>query len=89
MSGASGKVPAAIHLTPEAYDGGLIAKIQTGDILRLDSENGILEVLNETAVQQRPLPTKDNQQHFLFGRELFSNLRAAVSQSEDGASFIV
>jgi phosphogluconate dehydratase len=89
MSGASGKVPAAIHLTPEAYDGGLIAKIQTGDLLRLDSENGILEVLNEAAVQQRPIEVKDNKQHFLFGRELFANLRSSVSQSEDGASFIV
>jgi phosphogluconate dehydratase len=89
MSGASGKVPAAIHLTPEAYDGGLIAKIQTGDLLRLDSENGILEVLNEAAVQQRTFEKKDNKQHFLFGRELFANLRSSVSQSEDGASFIV
>jgi phosphogluconate dehydratase len=89
MSGASGKVPAAIHLTPEAYDGGLIAKIKTGDFLRLDSENGILEVLDEATVQQRPIAEKDNKQHFLFGRELFANLRSAVSQSEDGASFIV
>ena len=89
MSGASGKVPAAIHLTPEAYDGGLIAKIQTGDLLRLDSENGMLEVLNEKEVMARSLNIKANNQHFLFGRELFSNLRASVSQSEEGASFIL
>jgi phosphogluconate dehydratase len=89
MSGASGKVPAAIHLTPEAHDGGLISKIQTGDIIRLDSENGTLEVLNESDVTARPTISKANNQHFAFGRELFANLRASVSQSETGASFIV
>jgi phosphogluconate dehydratase len=88
MSGASGKVPAAIHLTPEAHDGGLIGKIQTGDIIRLDSENGIIEVLDATKVIGREALQKDNNQ-FRFGRELFANLRASVSQSEDGASFIV
>ena len=88
MSGASGKVPAAIHLTPEAYDGGLISKIQTGDLLRLDSENGVLEVLNAATVIARPIVQKDNSQ-FRFGRELFAKLRTGVSQSEEGASFIV
>ncbi|MEY4287388.1 MAG: hypothetical protein RL511_1477 [Bacteroidota bacterium] len=88
MSGASGKVPAAIHLTPEAHDGGLIGKIQTGDIIRLDSENGIIEVLDGTKVIDRQTIQKDNHQ-FRFGRELFAKLRDGVSQSEDGASFIV
>ena len=88
MSGASGKVPAAIHLTPEAYDGGLISKIQTGDLLRLDSENGVLEVLDEASVLARATVQKDNTQ-FRFGRELFAKLRAGVSMSEEGASFIV
>lgn len=88
MSGASGKVPAAIHLTPEAYDGGLISKIQTGDLLRLDSENGVLEVLDEASVMARATVQKDNTQ-FRFGRELFAKLRAGVSMSEEGASFIV
>lgn len=88
MSGASGKVPAAIHLTPEAYDGGLISKIQTGDLLRLDSENGVLEVLDEASVLARSAVQKDNTQ-FRFGRELFAKLRAGVSMSEEGASFIV
>ena len=45
MSGASGKVPAAIHVTPEAADGGAIARIRDGDIIRLDADNGRLEVL--------------------------------------------
>ena len=88
MSGASGKVPAAIHLTPEAYDGGLISKIQTGDLIRLDSENGVIEVLNDAAVVQRTAIQKDNSK-FHFGRELFAKLRSGVSMSEEGASFIV
>ncbi|MFM6964971.1 MAG: phosphogluconate dehydratase [Sphingomonadales bacterium] len=88
MSGASGKVPAAIHLTPEAHDGGLISKIQTGDLIRLDSENGVIEVLNEASILARPQVQKDNNQ-FKFGRELFARLRSGVSQSEEGASFIV
>jgi phosphogluconate dehydratase len=88
MSGASGKVPAAIHLTPEAHDGGLISKIQTGDLIRLDSENGVIEVLNEASIIARPQIQKDNNQ-FNFGRELFARLRSGVSQSEEGASFIV
>jgi phosphogluconate dehydratase len=88
MSGASGKVPAAIHLTPEAYDGGLISKIQTGDLLRLDSENGLLEVLDVENVMARAEVQKDHTQ-FGFGRELFAKLRAGVSMSEEGASFIV
>ena len=88
MSGASGKVPAAIHLTPEAHDGGLISKIQTGDLIRLDSEKGVIEVLNEASIITRPQIQKDNNQ-FKFGRELFEKLRSGVSQSEEGASFIV
>jgi phosphogluconate dehydratase len=88
MSGASGKVPAAIHLTPEAFDGGLISKIQTGDLLRLDSENGIIEVINEASIRSRSAVQRDHTQ-FKFGRELFSKLRAGVSMSEEGASFIV
>jgi phosphogluconate dehydratase len=88
MSGASGKVPAAIHLTPEAFDGGLISKIQTGDLLRLDSENGIIEVINEASVRSRSAVQRDHTR-FKFGRELFSKLRAGVSMSEEGASFIV
>lgn len=88
MSGASGKVPAAIHLTPEAHDGGLISKIQTGDLIRLDSEKGVIEVLNEASIITRPQIQKDNNQ-FKFGRELFAKLRSGVSQSEEGASFIV
>ena len=61
MSGASGKVPAAIHVTPEAVDGGPIAKIRDGDIIRLDAEAGTLEVLGDerrnSRCAARPKPT--------------------------------
>ena len=52
MSGASGKVPAAIHVAPEAADGGPIARIRDGDILRLDADKGTLEVLSEGALDR-------------------------------------
>ena len=86
MSGASGKVPAAIHMVPEARDGGLIGKIQTGDVIRFDAEHGTLDCVTE-GVESRSLRTKDN--HALgMGRELFINMRNTVSSSEEGASFL-
>jgi phosphogluconate dehydratase len=86
MSGASGKVPAAIHMVPEARDGGLIGKIQTGDVIRFDAEHGTLNCVTE-GVESRSLRTKDN--HALgMGRELFINMRNTVSSSEEGASFL-
>jgi phosphogluconate dehydratase len=88
MSGASGKVPAAIHLTPEAMDGGLISKIQTGDMILLDSENGLIEVLDFYNISSRAAVEKTNVE-LGFGRELFRKLQSGVSQSEEGASFIV
>lgn len=88
MSGASGKVPAAIHLTPEAKDGGIIAKIRTGDLVRLNAKTGELSCLNFPVVEQRECSTKSNTDTFGFGRELFSNMRKLVSSSEDGASFL-
>jgi phosphogluconate dehydratase len=87
MSGASGKVPAAIHLVPEARDNGVIGKIQTGDMLRLDAVNGTLECLDE-AVLNRPQRHKDNSAVFGMGRELFFTIRKNVTSSEEGASFI-
>lgn len=87
MSGASGKVPAAIHLVPEAKDNGVIGKIQTGDLVRLDAINGRLECLDET-VLNRPQRHKDNSTVFGMGRELFFNIRNNVTSSEEGASFI-
>ncbi|MFN5418566.1 MAG: phosphogluconate dehydratase [Flavobacteriia bacterium] len=88
MSGASGKVPAAIHLTPEAKDGGIISKIRTGDVLRLDAFSGELNCLDFETVNARTCSVKDNSETFGFGRELFANIRNLVSSSEDGASFL-
>ena len=87
MSGASGKVPAAIHLTPEASDGGPIAKIISGDFLKLDAINGTLQCLTP-AFESRTASTKTDKTQG-FGRELFTNLRTSISSSEEGASFIL
>ena len=88
MSGASGKVPAAIHLWPEAKDGGLIAKIRTGDLLHLDANNGELYCDNFEEIANRIATVKDNSDTIGYGRELFSNFRSIVSSSEEGASVL-
>ncbi|CAB0150138.1 Phosphogluconate dehydratase [Pseudidiomarina piscicola] len=87
MSGASGKVPAAIHLTPEAVDGGLIGKIQDGDLVRVDAESGTVELLVEAEqLEQRPQATLNlSDSHQGMGRELFGNFRAQFSGAEQGA----
>ena len=87
MSGASGRVPSAIHLVPEARDGGLISKIQTGDPLRLNGATGELECLDLSVANRQPRK-RDNSNTYGLGRELFSNMRAQVSSSEEGASSI-
>jgi phosphogluconate dehydratase len=85
MSGASGRVPAAIHLTPEAVDGGPIARIHNGDIVRLDCEAATLDVLVEAeAFAARPVETF-TQPQFGLGRELFRPFRSAVGAAEAGA----
>lgn len=90
MSGASGKVAAAIHVTPEAAHGGPIAKIQEGDLIRLDVKNSSLEVLvDEEEFDARQAPDVDlSKFHKGTGRELFNNLRACVAQAELGASVL-
>ena len=87
MSGASGKIPAAIHVVPEARDGGLISKIQTGDIILMNAITGELKCMDQN-VNNRAIRTKDNSNVFGLGRELFFNMRAQVSSSEEGASFL-
>ena len=88
MSGASGKVPAAIHLTPEANDGGPIARIRDGDMIRLDAAAGTLDFMGDWAqFEARPLATEDlDSQHFGMGRELFAGFRSLVSVADRGAS---
>jgi phosphogluconate dehydratase len=88
MSGASGKVPAAIHMTPEALDGGPISKIRDGDMLRLDAEAGTLTLLgDEHEFFSRTPATEDlRPQHSGMGRELFAGFRALVGAADRGAS---
>lgn len=88
MSGASGKVPAAIHITPEALDKGPIALIQTGDMIELDAETGKLELLvSDEELQKRQHATVDlSSVHEGMGRELFAPLRATVGLAEEGAT---
>ncbi|WP_180898437.1 phosphogluconate dehydratase [Martelella soudanensis] len=88
MSGASGKVPAAIHVTPEAKDGGPIAKIRTGDRMRLDAEAGTLEVLVPAEeFDARPAVEADlSGNDFGMGRELFAPFRHHVGTADHGAS---
>ncbi|TFF21998.1 phosphogluconate dehydratase [Jiella endophytica] len=88
MSGASGKVPAAIHVTPEAKTGGPIARVKDGDMIRLDGETGTLEVLVDAATLSARAPeTPDlSANEFGLGRELFAAFRLAVGDAEHGAS---
>ena len=87
MSGASGKVPAAIHLHPEAKSGGLISKIENGDLLSLDCHNGRLELLVEDHILQARSAAQQTQTvTYGMGRELFANMRQQVTSAELGAS---
>ena len=73
MSGASGKVPAAIHVVPEALDGGPISKVRDGDVIRLDATSGALEILTE-GVLERPCASADLSAYQQgMGREMFAN----------------
>ena len=89
MSGASGKVPAAIHVSPEVLAGGELGKIRDGDIIRLDAEKGTLNALvdEEEWASRELLQVHKETQPYLMGRQLFSNARATVSSAETGASF--
>ena len=89
MSGASGKVPAAIHVTPEAAAGGPIAKLQDGDLVRLDATTGELKVLvDENEWNARQAATADTSPAFGMGVELFESFRRTVSNADTGASVI-
>jgi phosphogluconate dehydratase len=85
MSGASGKVPAAIHLSPEAIDGGILPRLQTGDIVRLDCNAGTLECKNYEAIMKREAVPNPQPERGM-GRELFDRVRMLLTSSESGAS---
>lgn len=86
MSGASGKVPAAIHVCPEALDGGPIAYINDGDMLRVDAVEGTLEILTEGALERAPAQVDLTANQAGTGREMFEVFRSAVGPAEAGAS---
>lgn len=87
LSGASGKVPAAIHVTPEAAEGGAIARVRDGDRIRVDGVTGRLEVLVDAAeLAARAPAVHDGQDGLGVGRELFAPFRAGVSRADAGAT---
>ncbi len=88
MSGASGKVPAAIHLSPEALDGGMIARVHDGDMIELNAETGVLqlEVDDATLAKRAPSNPLLNANAHGSGRELFGLFRRNASRAEEGAS---
>ena len=86
MSGASGKVPAAIHLSPEAIGGGPISRIRDGDIIRLSAEDGLLEVLVDPAEWDRREDAVRPPDGLGTGRELFAFMRQGADDAERGGS---
>jgi phosphogluconate dehydratase len=89
LSGASGKVPFAIHCTPEAAAGGLLAKVENGDLIRMDARNNLLELkVDEKELAQRQA-AKLTVSYQGQGHPIFSVLRRALSGAEQGASAIM
>ena len=90
MSGASGKTPAAIHVSPEALAGGPLAHVRDGDVIRLDAEAGTLTTVGVGALRDRPAASRSRTHAegsaWGYGRELFGAFRAVVSTAEEGAS---
>jgi phosphogluconate dehydratase len=88
MSGASGKVPAAIHVSPEILAGGPLGLVRDGDIIRVDATSGTLEALVPDAVwAARKMAVADlTSSHIGMGRELFAVFRNAISEAEQGAA---
>jgi phosphogluconate dehydratase len=91
MSGASGKVPAAIHVTPEAKDGGPIARIEEGDMIRLDAIKGTIEVLVDADefAARRPADVELTHNEYGMGRELFSIFRQMAGPADHGGGVLV
>ena len=89
MSGASGKVPAAIHLTPEAAVGGPLARVQDGDLITLDADAGRARAARRRRTTWTPATGRrsaDDSLVFGTGRELFAAFRSAVGPADQGAS---
>ena len=88
MSGASGKVPAAIHMSPEASDGGPLARVKAGDMIELNAHTGVLNINVDPAefAQRAPVVGDLTANQFGVGRELFAHMRLAVNTAEEGAT---
>lgn len=90
MSGASGKTPAAIHVSPEALAGGPLAHLRDGDVVRLDAEAGVLTTVDVAGLTDRPAARRSTEHAagsaWGYGRELFGAFRHVVSTAEEGAS---
>lgn len=87
MSGASGKIAAAIHVTPEAYDGGLLAKVENGDMIELNAQTGAMELLVDPEVLAKRTNAKARLagHHSGMGREMFAGMRGQMTGAEQGA----
>jgi phosphogluconate dehydratase len=90
MSGASGKVPSAIHLTPEAAADGPISRLRDGDVIRLDARAGVLEVQLDAArlAAREPVKPAVLETTYGVGRELFTRLREGATAADEGASIL-
>ncbi|MDG3040096.1 phosphogluconate dehydratase [Roseicyclus marinus] len=89
MSGASGKVPSAIHVAPEALDGGLIGKLRDGDVIRVDAAHGKLEVLTEGVADRTPATPDLSANSHGVGREMFEIFRRTAGPASEGAGVVV
>lgn len=89
MSGASGKVPAAIHVSPEAAQGGPLARLRDGDIVRLDADAGTLSVLAPDFETRTAVVVDLSANETGMGRELFAAFRAGAGTSETGAALVI
>jgi phosphogluconate dehydratase len=89
MSGASGKVPAAIHVSPEAACGGPLARLRDGDVVRLDAVAGTLTVLADDFDSRSPVTADLSENGYGIGRELFEVFRRNVGSADTGAALVV
>jgi phosphogluconate dehydratase len=89
MSGASGKVPAAIHVSPEAACGGPLAYLRDGDVVRLDADKGTLEALVPDLMSRAPVNPDLSHNQYGTGRELFAAFRAYAGPAETGGALVV
>ncbi|SFR03980.1 phosphogluconate dehydratase [Poseidonocella sedimentorum] len=89
MSGASGKVPSAIHISPEAAAGGPLARLRDGDLIRVDAVSGVIETLAEGFDAREPVTPDLSGNGHGVGRELFAAFRANVGLASNGAAVVV